>query len=348
MHFLYFPTNGSGLGHLSRCLAYARRLRGRAKCTFFSLSSAMEIIEKMDFTGDYFVSPFWSINSTYDWNCELAVRFGMMLERVCPNVVVFDGTWPFQGFLAACQAYGHPLKKVWSNRGLLKKDAKAVPVDESFFDLLIQPGELGADFSETAMPGGGKKIVVPPVALLDNNELLDRSEARHRLGLEPQGRYALFSLGPGNLKDVDGLGHHLIRQFQAHGFKIVWACAPISVRDVELPPTVKPISVYPLARCLWAFDIFVGAAGYNTCCEVAQAQIPSLIVPNTLLADDQTARARLLAAHAPVVVSACESEEECRMAVNRAVELASRHQSSVCTLPMNGAELAAEALLQLA
>lgn len=345
---LFFPINGSGMGHMNRCLAYARHMRSGAESGFFSLSSAVEFIEEMGFAADYFVSPFWSNNTTYDWNCELTVRFGLMLERVRPNVMVFDGTWPFQGFLAACRAYGRPLKKVWSNRGLLKKDAKAVPVDESFFDLLIQPGELGADYSETAMPNGGKKITVPPVALLDNKELLDRVEARRQLRLEQQGRYALFSLGPGNLKDIDGLGHQLIRQFQAKGFKIVWACAPISVRDVELPPTVKPISVYPLARYLRAFDVFVGAAGYNTCCEVAQTQIPSLIVPNTLLADDQMARARLLAAHAPVIVSPCETEQECNVAAEELLELAEGHRPFPCPLPLNGAALAAKAILRLA
>lgn len=348
MIFSFLPTNGSGLGHMSRCLAYARRLRGRAGSVFFSLSSAIEFIEEMGFAADYFVSPFWSCNTTYDWNCELAVRFGMMLERTRPDVVVFDGTWPFQGFLAACRAYGRPLKRVWSNRGLLKKDAKIVPVDESLFDLIIQPGELGMGYTEKTMPSGGTKMTVPPVTLLDDAELLSKAEARRQLGLEPQGRYALFSLGPGNLKDVSGLGPRLARQFQAKGFTVVWACAPIAVRDVVLPPSVRPVSVYPLVRYFRAFDVFVGAAGYNTCCEVAQAQIPGLIVPNTLLADDQAARARLLAANAPVVVSPCETERQCRDAVRELLELVENHRACLNPLPMNGAALAAEAILRLA
>jgi UDP-N-acetylglucosamine--N-acetylmuramyl-(pentapeptide) pyrophosphoryl-undecaprenol N-acetylglucosamine transferase len=158
--FIFFPVNGSGMGHLTRCLAYARRLRERAECIFFSLSSAMEVVEEMGLTGDYFVSPFWSANTTYDWNCELAVRFGMLLERTRPDVVVFDGTWPFQGFLAACRAYGRPLKLVWSNRGLLKKNAKTVPVDNGLFDLLIRPGELGSTPGEERTPEGVRHLHV--------------------------------------------------------------------------------------------------------------------------------------------------------------------------------------------
>lgn len=348
-NILFLPVNGSGMGHMNRCLAYARCMRSRAKCSFFSLASAIEYIEAMDFVADYFVSPFWSGSTTYDWNCELAIRFGLMLERTQPEVVVFDGTWPFQGFLAACRAYRrkHQLKLVWSNRGLLKESAKEVPVDESLFDLIIVPGELGTNYGEIALSGGGKKITVPPVTLLDDTEFFERAEARSRLNLESQGRYALFSLGPGNLKDVSGVGHELVRRFQAEGFTIVWACAPIAVQDVQFPPTVIPISVYPLVRYLKAFDVFVGAAGYNTCCEVVQAQIPSLLIPNTLLADDQARRAQIVAEHAPAVVSSCETADEMDAAVRSLLQMAETHQPAACTLDMSGASQAAEAILSL-
>ncbi len=336
------------MGHMNRCLAYAHCMRDRAQCSFFSLASSIEHIEEMGFSADYFVSPFWTCNSTYDWNCELAVRFGLMLEHVRPEVVVFDGTWPFQGFLAACRAYNRPLKLVWSNRGLLKTGTQEVPVDPSLFNLIIVPGELGAVCGETAMPDGGKKIMVPPVVLLDEAELLARNEARSRLHLKPQGRYALFSLGPGNLKDVSGVGHRLVRRFQAEGFTVVWARAPIAVQDVQLPQTVTPISVYPLVRYLKAFDVFVGAAGYNTCCEVVQAQIPSLLVPNTLLADDQARRAQIVTEHAPAIVFSCESEEEVETVVRSLMRMAEAHQPSSCALSMDGAHFAAEAILALA
>ena len=347
LRILFFPINGSGMGHMNRCLAYARRLRDKGEISFFSLASAIEHIEGMGFQADYFISPFWSCNSAYDWNTELAIRFGMMLDRTRPDVVVFDGTWPFQGFLAACRAFEYPLKMVWSNRGLLKKDAKKVPVDKSLFDLIIQPGELGASYSETVTPGGGKTITVPPVTLLDTDELFDRAEARHQLHLEPQGRYALFSLGPGNLKDMSSIGHQLVRRLHAEDYTIVWACAPISQQDVELPQTVVPVSVYPLVRYFNAFDVFVGAAGYNTCCEVVQTQTPSLLIPNTLVADDQSRRAQFVVDYAPAVVSACETQDEMDAAIHDLLELAKTSPSS-CPVDMNGALLAADAILALA
>ncbi len=345
---LFFNINGSGLGHMNRCLAYARRLQGRVQPVFFSLASAIEIIEEMGFEADYFVSHYWSASSSFAWNSELAVRFGLVLERFCPTVVVFDGTWPFQGFMAACEAYGRAAL-VWSNRGLLKADTSPVPVDEEAFDLIIQPGELNTGVNESLLAGGRKKIVVPPVCLLDDEELLDRASAREALGLPAKGNYVLFSLGPGNLKDVADIGHNLIRLFESAGMQVVWARAPISVRDVELPSGVKPISQYPLVRYMRAFDAFVGAAGYNTCCEVVQAKIPSLLVPNAQLADDQVRRAHLVAQVAPVVVSACETEGERRESIEKLFGIiGSGTLQKTKQLPMNGASVAADAIAALA
>ncbi|KAA1008225.1 glycosyl transferase [Paraburkholderia panacisoli] len=344
---LFFNVNGSGMGHLNRCLSYARRLRDRARPVFFSLASAIELIEEMGFEADYFVSPYWSTSSTFAWNSELAVRFGMMLERVRPDVIVFDGTWPFQGFLAACESFGSPAL-VWSNRGLLKEGAKTVPVDESLFDLVIQPGELGAHESEAPLEGGGTRALVPPVCVLEDDELLDRAAAREALNLPQDGRFALFAMGPGNLKDVAGIGQGLIRVFEAAGFKVVWVRAPISVRDVELPTGVMPLTVYPLARYLRAFDAFVGAAGYNTCCELVQAGVPALLVPNTQLADDQVRRAQMVADAMPAIVSACETDEERDAAVGKLLGMLNGAPAKRAVIPMNGAVLAAERILALA
>ena len=111
---------------------------------------------------------------------------------------------------------------------------------------------------------------------------------------------------------------------------------------------MKSISTYPLVRYLRAFDAFVGAAGYNTCCEVVQAQVPSLLVPNTLLVDDQLRRARLVAENAPAVVSACETAEERDRAVGQLLDMVAGAKFQAPSIAMNGAALAAEEILALA
>lgn len=342
---LFFNINGNGTGHLSRCLAYARRMRGRARPVFFSLASAIEIIHDMGFEADYFVSEFWSRSHIKAWNRELAIRVGLMLEEVRPAAVVFDGTWPFHGFMHACDKHGVPLR-VWSNRGLHKEDFEPVPVKESDFDLVIQPGEVGAGFTIERAERPGRKVTTPPVTLLKGGELLGRDEARNRLGLKRDGRYALFSLGPGNFKDVSDIGRGLLEEMCGRGFTVVWARAPISVRDMTLPDDVPTISVYPLVRYLRAFDVVASAAGYNTCCEIVQSGIPSLLVPNMLVADDQARRADIVARYAPVVVSPCDTPAERREVVSRLVEIGDASER-LPTVDLDGAARAADEILEL-
>lgn len=342
---LFFNINGSGLGHLSRCLAYARRMQGRATPVFFSLASAVEIIHEMGFEADYFVSTFWSRSHINAWNRELAVRMGLILEEVKPAVAVFDGTWPFPGFMQACDLARVP-HRVWSNRGLHREDFEPVPVKESSFDLVIEPGEMGADFLIERAQSPGRKVMTPPVTLLRRDELLDRAQAREALKLPRQGKLALFSLGPGNLKDVSEIARDLTDIMAGHGFTIAWARAPISVRDVPLPEHVVPIAVYPLVRYLRAFDVLVSAAGYNACCEIVQTGVPSLLVPNTLLADDQALRADIVSRHTPAVVFACETVEERREAVARLLELDGATHGNP-GIDLDGAERAADEILAL-
>lgn len=342
-----FNINGSGMGHMSTCLAYANRLRGRARPVFFSLASAMEMIHDMGFEGDYFVSRFWSRASAWDWDRQLALRLGMLFERVRPRVVLFDGTWPYRGLLHATSAYGE-CRTVWSNLTLYKPDFRAVPVSESHFDLAIRLGELGSGFAVEHDSTATRTVTVPPITLLRDDELLDRDAAREALGLKRGGRYALFSLGPGNLKDISQIGRELIDEVKSRGYEVVWTRTPISTDDVVLPDGVIPISVYPLVRYMRAFDVILSAAGYNTCCEVLQCGVPTLFVPNTLVADDQAARAKMVADVAPAVVSPCETVEQRRRAVEHLLELAPDMGGCKPVLDLRGAEYAAEEILSLA
>jgi UDP:flavonoid glycosyltransferase YjiC (YdhE family) len=330
------------MGHLSRCLAYARRMQGRARPFFFSLASAVEIIHDMGFDADYFVSESWSRTHINAWNRELAIRVGLMLEEVTPAAVVFDGTWPFHGFMAACDNYGVDFR-VWSNRGMHRSDFNPVPVDESAFDLVIQPGEIGARFTEERAERPGRKVTTQPVTLLRRDELPARDAARDALGLKRDGRYALFSLG--SFQGVDDIAPGLIDEMRKHGFTVVWARAPISVADMLLPDDVISISVYPLVRYMRAFDVFVGAAGYNTCCEVIQTAVPSLLVPNPMAADDQARRADIASRYAPVVVFSGETGER-HSAVSRLLEFC-RKPVDRPTIQLDGAERAADEILSL-
>jgi UDP:flavonoid glycosyltransferase YjiC (YdhE family) len=268
-----------------------------------------------------------------------------MLERVRPEVVVFDGNWPYRGLLAAAGTYGGA-RLVWSNLVLFKEGTPIVPVSESRFDLVIRLGEIGSQFAVEDNATAGRKVTIPPATLLKDDELLSRDKARDSLGLSRGGRYALFSLGPGNLKDVSDIGRGLIDEVKMRGYTVVWARTPISLRDVSLPDDVIPIAVYPLARYMRAFDVFVGAAGYNTCCEILQCGVPTLFVPNTLVADDQAGRAELVATQVPAVVCPCETSDQRASAVE-ALSALSPAETTARSFDLDGADRAADEIMAL-
>jgi UDP:flavonoid glycosyltransferase YjiC (YdhE family) len=338
--------NGNGMGHMSTCLAYANRLRGRARPVFFSLASAIDVINDMGFEADYLVSRFWSRASAWNWDQELSQRLGMMFERVRPQVVLFDGTWPYRGLLHAASAYGVQ-RLVWSNLTLYKEDMHEVPVREDNFDLVIKLGELGSHFSVDRESMPGRSVTIPPFTMLQDEDLLSRDAACDALGLDRGGRYVLFSLGPGNLKDISDIGRGLVDEVMQRGYTAVWARAPISATDVSLPDGVIQIRQFPLLKVLRAFDFGVAAAGYNTCCEVIQSRMPTLFVPNTKVNDDQAARARLVAQAIPAVVSPCETPEQRADAVARLLAIRTSVMTDAPTIDLRGAEHAADEILAL-
>jgi UDP-N-acetylglucosamine--N-acetylmuramyl-(pentapeptide) pyrophosphoryl-undecaprenol N-acetylglucosamine transferase len=341
-----FNINGSGMGHMSTCLAYANRLRGRARPVFFSNASAMEFIHEMGYEGDYMVSRFWSRASSWDYDRQLALRLGILFERVRPKVVLFDGTWPYRGLLHAIKAYGGA-RSAWSDLTLYKPGWREVPVSKDNFDLVIKLGEIGADFRVDDPGPATRQVTIPPLTILRDEDILDRDAAREALGLRRAARYALFSLGPGNLKDVSEIGLGLMEEVRKQGYEVIWTRAPISAADVVLPEGVVPLSVYPTARYMLAFDVFVGAAGYNTCCEVLQSRVPALFVPNSLVADDQFRRAQRVARLTPAVVSACETPRQRAVSVAQLHSLVARSDAPERGYALDGAERAADEIIAL-
>jgi UDP:flavonoid glycosyltransferase YjiC (YdhE family) len=341
-----FNINGTGMGHLSTCLAYANRMRGRARPVFFSLASAIESIHDMGFEADYMVSRFSSRASAWAWDQQLALRLGLFFEHVRPDIVVFDGNWPYRGLLHAARVYG-VRRMVWSNLVLYKPGTRKVPVREDNFDLIVRLGEIGSGFSVASDAVRPREIIIPPLTILKDDELLDRDAARAALGLKIDGKYALFSLGPGNLKKVDDIGRRLIAEMTSQGYTVIWARAAISQSDLSLPEGSIGMSIFPIARYLRGFDALVCAAGYNTCCEVLQAGVPTLFVPNRLVADDQARRARLVAESAPAVVSDCESSDEAARAVAELVTISTSPRKHRTLPNLSGAELAADEILAL-
>jgi UDP:flavonoid glycosyltransferase YjiC (YdhE family) len=165
------------------------------------------------------------------------------------------------------------------------------------FDLVVEPGEFAADLD--AGPTAGRAAVeavrVPPVILLGTDELLHREAARAELGLDPDRTAVLVQLGSRNNFDYAGIDEVVVEELGSRpDVELVFVDWLIGDQAADhLPPHVRRLRTFPVARLLAAFDLAVSAAGYNSFHELLLCGVPTLFVPNEHpMMDDQGGRAR--------------------------------------------------------
>ena len=274
---LFVSDNGDGLGHITRLMAIARRLPPDVRPVFLTLSEAHQTVRGQGFAVEYFPSaPRLRVVKTL-WSALFTTRVLDVVERLAPAVVVVDHVAPSSAFLVTKRR--HPgTHLVWSRRGLWRAGRNETAAEiRAWFDVVLEPGDLARDHDEgyTARDRDGV-VEVPPVTLLDADELLDRAAARAELDLPADGPCVLVALSADDPADLEALirtvreaadaaspGVHLFApRHPLHGDRLH------QVADVTMRP------VYPVARYLRAFDVAIASAGYNTAHEVARAGIP--------------------------------------------------------------------------
>lgn len=292
---LFISSNGAGVGHLMRLMAYARHLPSDLEPVFLTFSQGGRVVAEQGHVVEYLASRSISGATARAWHPMLQERVGELIERYDVRAVVFDGTWPYQGVLDAVGDHPH-VSLVWSRRAMWRRGVtNPVLTDQRhLFDLVVEPGELAADDDRGATRAlRAEATRVGPVTYLEGEELLDRAAARAALGLDPARPAALVNLGAGNIDDADStLRRVLDRLGREPDLQVLVTRSIIAEQQTALPDNVRAVSVYPLARYLHAFDLAVAAAGYNSFHELTLAAVPTVFVPNLATAtDDQAARA---------------------------------------------------------
>jgi UDP-N-acetylglucosamine--N-acetylmuramyl-(pentapeptide) pyrophosphoryl-undecaprenol N-acetylglucosamine transferase len=289
---LFVTSNGTGLGHLTRSLAIARRLRPGLEPLFVTLSAAAPVVRDQGFPVEYIASyerP--GAGTDLSWTFRARDRLRAIVAEAQPAVVVFDGTHPYERLLPALRSTG--AKLVWCRRAMWRAGADTAPLHRThLFDAVLEPGELDpeADEGPTAVRRD-EAHSVEPIVLLDRSELDDRATAERELGLEPGRRNVLVQVGQGEgvaeaaarcLRHLASLPDIQVAALTSH----LTSLAEVPDGVVRLEPT------YPIARRFAAFDAVVSAAGYNAVHELVAAGTPALYVPIARQTDDQAARAR--------------------------------------------------------
>ena len=191
-------SNGTGLGHLTRSMAIARRLGPGVEPLFFTLSSAAPVVRELGFPVEYMAShgsP--GAGNDWRWTRRLGPRLRAVIAEAEPRALVFDGILPYDPLVAAIK--GVPLT-IWCRRGLWRQGASAVPLTRSRSASTPCSSRASSRRQRTAgrpRRGGTASHEVAPIVFSDDEELLRRGEAERELGLEPGMTNVLVQLGQG-------------------------------------------------------------------------------------------------------------------------------------------------------
>jgi UDP:flavonoid glycosyltransferase YjiC (YdhE family) len=346
---LFVTSNGTGLGHLTRCMAIGRRLPREVKPLVFTLSKAVRPVRGQRFFIEHFPSLKASGLSGGQWNARLAARLSAVIAEYRPAVVAFDGVFPYRGMRLAAGRQRDPAY-VWIRRPMWQPDADPGPLAYSdYFDRIIEPGELAAaaDVGPT-VERRGEAIRVDPITFCEPREILDRRRAEAELGLDPGRPHVLIQLGELPSYERDFLMQAcLTRITRESETQIAILESAISKQFAVPASVVKVAATYPIARFYRAFDFVISAAGYNSYHELVGSQIPAAFFPVRKPTDNQPARARY-AAEAGVAV---ETGLEPSNALQTLLSEPERQRMSARGRELafgNGAAAAAEAIAELA
>ncbi|HEX6760469.1 MAG TPA: glycosyltransferase [Propionibacteriaceae bacterium] len=291
---LLISSNGAGMGHLTRLMAYARRAEPDMATHFVSLSQAVGVVAQYGFSFEYVPSAGATGLQPRRWNNLFTERVSDAVTRLRPAVVVFDGTWPYNGIPRVRDAYPEA-RWVWSRRGMWRQGKSAEQLGRAaWFDEILAPGELAEAYDRGATSDAGG-LRIGPVTLLDTHELDDRETARRVLRLPLDRPLALVALGAGNINDTSHETGAVVAALRRLDVEICVTQTEIAESN-RTRADVHVVREFPLSRRFRAFDLAISASGYNSFHELLRFGVPTLFIPNQNTAlDDQHGRARFAA-----------------------------------------------------
>lgn len=304
---MFVASNGVGVGHLSRLLAIARRIDQQIPIVFVTQAQAVNAAERLGYRTEYIPSSTYVGGDVAEWDEWFRYELETLVGSYDPQVVVYDGNNPPHGLIGAI-APRADCRLAWVRRGLWGKLTSPFIENSRWFDLIIEPGELQgqADEGVTARRRD-EALLVPPIRLLDEDEVLPREEAASALGLDPARPAALIQLGAGYNRDIVSLLDQLVTTMrQAPQLQICIAEWVNGTQPINYWPDVTYLRGYPLCQYYRAFDFSIAAAGYNTFHDVIALALPTIFIPNRHpTMDDQAGRA----SHAQNLHAAFELDE---------------------------------------
>jgi len=353
---LFYAVNGLGLGHVTRLIAIARKVRRRApesEIIFLTSSEAEGVIYREGFAA--FKVPSKTLRAEANIRSSTYAR---MLQTVVinlvasfnPHLLVID-TFPAGVIQELLPVLRWDARKVFVYRAQRAEAATSALVQNTLqmYNLAVIPHH--PDEEDTPLPPGLASVWTGPILIRDRSEALSRERARQTLGLPADRRVIYVTFGGGGDVEMNRALRSTVEALSPlSGLHLAIACAPLYRGDLPQGANITPIDHFPMAEMASAFDAAVSAVGYNTTMELLHHGVPTVFVPFTRQVDDQEARAcRIAAAGAGLTLPTLEPAA-LREAVTHLLDPQESVRIRECAqemVPDSGADRAAEAILGL-
>ncbi|HXG23443.1 MAG TPA: glycosyltransferase, partial [Chthonomonadales bacterium] len=295
---LFYAVNGLGLGHVTRLLAIARKLREalpEAEIIFFTSSEAEDVIFREGFAA--FKVPSKTLRAEAHLRPSTYARMVQtvtlnLLASFHPHVMVVD-TFPAGTIQELLPVLRWDSRKVFVFR-VQRPEVANSPLTQNalqLYDLAIIPHNEGEE--EIPLPEGLDRLWTGPILIRDRAETLLREEARAMLGLPVEGKALYVTFGGGGDAEMERTLTIALEGLGAiSGVHIAVATPPLYRGWIRRYANITPVHYYPMAALYPAFDAAISAAGYNTAMELLHHGVPTAFVPFPRQVDDQEARAR--------------------------------------------------------
>ncbi|MFD1735468.1 glycosyltransferase [Bacillus salitolerans] len=318
---LFVPTNGVGLGHLTRTLAVARRLKKVTtdrECIIFTTSPAVHLIKQEDMLGYHLPSSelFKGKITPRDWNHQMSVHLQLIINQHQPSTIVFDGAFPYAGILSGIK--NKNIVKVWVRRQINKQhpNYEKLLQKEKDFKYVVVPGEIGQKQENSNI---NQYFHSNPVVYLDHEELLTKEQVRKYFNIPDGDKVLYIQLGAGKINDIFSPIQFILEELcTLDNTFIILGESPLGERlniDGENMITIRD---FPNSRYFNGIDLAISASGYNSVSELVYFQVPTIFIPNqSTRADDQLMRAKLAEEYGPFISLQDLNKESFHHAVKR-------------------------------
>ena len=304
--FLSYAVNGAGVGHVVRQVAIQKWLRRlcavagvKSEHWFLTTSEADSLVFQEGFAAFKLPSKTIVEDAGLDKLAYIAMAklwVGNSVALLRPDVLVVD-TFAQGSFHELSSVLDLVHKKVLVQRPL--KDSyghrPAYQALVSAYDAVIVPEHEDdvADVREALGASSARLRFVGPVVRADVGGGFDRDTARARLGVTAGARCVLVTGGGGGDATTTALFdavHAAVGDDDT--VHVVYAVGPLHRGAPRHGPRRTHFVGHDLAEHAAAFDVAVSAAGFNTIHELLLFGVPTIVVPQEKIADDQAARAQ--------------------------------------------------------